>query len=154
MVVPYGAYACADGTVIFSIQNDREWRRFCAQVLEAPALAEDERFATNANRVRNRAELERLIEERFRMFTRADLLGLFDRVNIANGALNDVAGVVGHPQLAARSRWVEVASPVGMIPALLPPHNLRHAPARMSAVPALGEHTAEILEELGFRRNT
>jgi crotonobetainyl-CoA:carnitine CoA-transferase CaiB-like acyl-CoA transferase len=154
MVVPYGAYACADGTVIFSIQNDREWRRFCAQVLEAPALAEDERFATNANRVRNRAELERLIEERFRMFTRADLLGLFDRANIANGALNDVAGVVGHPQLAARSRWVEVASPVGMIPALLPPHNLRHAPARMSAVPALGEHTAEILEELGFRRNT
>jgi crotonobetainyl-CoA:carnitine CoA-transferase CaiB-like acyl-CoA transferase len=153
MVVPYGAYACADGTVIFSIQNDREWRRLCAQVLEAPALAEDERFATNANRVRNRAELEKLIEERFRMVTRADLQGRLDQADIASGALNDVAGVVRHPQLAARSRWVEVPSPVGMIPAFLPPHNLQHAPARMSAVPALGEHTAEILAELGLRRN-
>ena len=151
MVVPYGAYACADGTVIFSIQNDREWRRFCAQVLEAPALAEDARFATNANRVRNRAELETLIEERFRMFPRADLLDLLDRADIASGALNDVAAVVAHPQLAARSRWVEVSSPVGMIPAFLPPHNLQRAPARMSAVPALGEHTEEILAELGLR---
>lgn len=153
MVVPYGAYACADGMVIFSIQNDREWRRFCAQVLEAPALAEDERFATNANRLRNRAELEKLIEERFRIVTRADLQGRLDQADIASGALNDVAGVVRHPQLAARSRWVEVASPVGMIPAFLPPHNLQHAPAVMGAVPALGEHTEEILAELGLRTN-
>jgi crotonobetainyl-CoA:carnitine CoA-transferase CaiB-like acyl-CoA transferase len=153
MVVPYGAYACADGVVIFSIQNEREWRRFCEQVLEMSALADDERFATNANRVRNRAELERLIEDRFGKFSRDDLLRLLDQADIASGALNDVAGVAGHPQLAARRRWVDVTSPVGMIPALLPPHNLQHAPARMSAVPALGEHTDEILAELGLRRN-
>ena len=85
------------------------------------------------------------------MCPRADLLDLLDRADIASGALNDVAGVVGHPQLAARSRWVEVASPVGMIPAFLPPHNLQHAPAVMGPVPALGEHTEEILAELGLR---
>lgn len=152
MVVPYGAYACADGTVIFSIQNEREWRRFCVQVLGVPGLADDDRFATNANRVRNRVELENLIEERFRASTRSDLLALLDRADIASGALNDVAGIATHPQLEARHRWVEVSSPVGAIPAFVPPHNLQHAPAVMSAVPALGEHTEEILAELASRR--
>ena len=153
MVVPYGAYACADGAVIFSIQNEREWRRFCAQVLGRPSLADDDRFATNASRVRNRVELERLIEDRFHASTRSDLLALLDRADIASGALNDVAGIATHPQLAARHRWVEVSSPVGAIPAFLPPHNLQHAPAHMRGVPALGEHTQEILAELGLRRN-
>jgi crotonobetainyl-CoA:carnitine CoA-transferase CaiB-like acyl-CoA transferase len=153
MLVPYGIYPCADGAVIFSIQNEREWRRFCAQVLRMPSLAEDERFATNASRVRNRVELENLIEERFRTCTRSDALALLEEADIASGALNDVAAVVTHPQLQARHRWVEVASPVGMIPAFIPPHNLQHVPSRMGAVPALGEHTQEVLAELGLRRS-
>jgi itaconate CoA-transferase len=77
------------------------------------------------------------------------LLVLLDQASIANSQMNDVAGAVHHPQLEARRRWVDVDSPVGPIPALIPPHNLDHAPARMSAVPALGEHTEEILAELG-----
>jgi len=55
-----------------------------------------------------------------------------------------------HPQLAARSRWVEVASPVGAIPALLPPACARASEARMDAIPALGEHTEAVLRELGY----
>lgn len=148
MVVPYGAYACADGAVLLAVQNDREWRRLCGQVLDAPALADDARFATNERRVANRAELERVIEDRFRRYTRADVESWLTRADIPTGTMNDIPGVAAHPQLAARDKWVHVDSPGGPIPALIPPHNLLYAPPRMGAVPALGEHTKEILAEL------
>lgn len=150
MIVPYGAYACSGGSVNFAIQNQREWARFCDRVLEMPEMADDPRFAANADRLRNRAELESLIEKRFSTVNQAEVLARLDRANIANGAVNDVAAVAAHPQLTARDRWIEVESPVGSIPALLPPHNLLHAPPRMGAVPALGQHTQEILAELGL----
>jgi len=149
MVVPYGAYPCADGAVLLAVQNDREWRRLCSRVLDAPALSDDERFVTNERRVANRVELERIIEEKFRRYNRVDVEGWLARADIPTGTMNDVAGIAAHPQLAARGRWVNVDSPGGPIPALIPPHNLQYAPPRMGAVPALGEHTAEILAELG-----
>jgi crotonobetainyl-CoA:carnitine CoA-transferase CaiB-like acyl-CoA transferase len=148
MVVPYGAYACADGPVNFAIQNEREWRHFCERVLEMPTLAADPRFADNGRRLENRGELEALIEREFTRHTRVELLAKLEAAGIANGALNDVAAVARHPQLAARRRWAQVDSPVGPIAALVPPHNLQDAPPRMGAVPALGEHTQEILREL------
>ena len=150
MIVPYGAYTCADGAVMFAIQSDREWRRFCELVLDAPMLAEDGRFTTNANRVRHRGELERLIDDRFSARTRADVLALLDRASIASGSVNDVAAVVAHPQLAARGRWVDVATEAGVIPALVPPHNLEGVRRCMGAVPSLGQHTDEVLAELGL----
>ena len=151
MVAPYGAYACADGLVNFAVQNDREWRRFCEQVLCMPAIADDPRFLSNESRLHNRAALESLIGERFKQSARVELLGLFEAAGLATGAVNDVPAVAQHPQLAARQRWVDVDSPVGVIPALLPPHNLEHVEPRMGAVPALGQHTQEILTELGLR---
>jgi len=153
MIVPYGAYRCADGAVNFAIQNEREWRRLCEQVLDMPELADDERFRSNAARLKNREELESLIEERLGRCTRAEALRRLDQADIANGALNSVAEVAAHPQLAARGRWVTVDSPAGAIPALLPQHNLQHAPPALGAVPALGQHTREILAELGFEEN-
>jgi itaconate CoA-transferase len=151
MIVPYGAYPCADGEVIFAVQNDSEWRRFCVQVLAMPALADDERFVTNANRLQNRAELEVMIENKLSKHSQVEVLSWLNQADIATGAVNAVPAVAAHPQLAARGRWVNVASPVGTIPALLPPHNLQHVPPRMGAVPALGEHTNEILAELGVK---
>jgi itaconate CoA-transferase len=151
MVAPYGAYACADGLVNFAVQNDREWRRFCEQVLSMPAIADDRRFLNNESRLHNRAELESLIDEQLKSRTRVELLGLLEAAGLATGAVNDVPAVVQHPQLAARKRWVKVESPVGVIPALLPPHNLKHVAPCMGAVPALGQHTEEILSELGLR---
>jgi itaconate CoA-transferase len=148
MIVPYGVYACADGAVNFAIQNDREWRRFCAEVLEMLAIADDPRFVTNPDRLRNRQELETLIEDQFRRFSKVALLERLDRAEIANGAVNEIPEVASHAQLTARNRWTKVASPIGMIPALIPPHNLAQAPSRIGPVPALGEHTREILEEL------
>jgi itaconate CoA-transferase len=149
MIVPYGAYECADGAVIFAIQNEREWRRLCTQVLAMPDLADDDRFATNAARLQNRVELEGLIEERFAKHNRGDMLARLEQADIPTGAMNDVPAVAGHPQLASRGRWVAVDTPGGTIPALLPPHNLAHVAPRMGAVPGLGEHTREILDELG-----
>jgi crotonobetainyl-CoA:carnitine CoA-transferase CaiB-like acyl-CoA transferase len=150
MIVPYGAYACADGAVIFAIQNDREWRRFCADVLQAAEIADDARFATNELRLNNRVALESAIEQLFTAWTTAQIIERLDGAGIASAALNDVPAVADHPQLAARGRWVEVDSFAGPIQALLPPHNLAGASPRMGAVPALGEHTREVLAELGL----
>jgi itaconate CoA-transferase len=64
--------------------------------------------------------------------------------------LNDTAEAAAHPQLAARRRWTTTDSPAGTIAALLPPHNLQDAAPCMGRVPALGEHTQQILSELGL----
>jgi itaconate CoA-transferase len=149
MIVPYGAYRCMDGSVNFAIQNEREWSRFCNAVLHLPALVRDERFTTNAHRLRNRAELEVLIEQQFASLRVSEVIARLDGAEIANGAVNDVEAVANHAQLAERGRWVEVPSPNGMIPALLPPHNLMGVSPQMGAVPALGEHTQQVLAELG-----
>jgi itaconate CoA-transferase len=148
MVVPYGAYRCADGEVMLAVQTDREWRRLCSTVLDAPALADDPRFVSNELRVANRVPLEALMEAHFSRLSCANVIALLEAADIPTGAMNDVGAVAAHPQLAARNRWVSVGSPGGEFSALLPPHNLRGAPPRMGAVPALGQHTEEILAEL------
>jgi itaconate CoA-transferase len=148
MIVPYGAYACADGSVMLAIQTDREWRRLCSQVLENGALAEDERFVTNAKRVENRIALESLMERRFGGMKRDDLVAALEAADIPTASLNDVPSVVEHPQLAARNRWATAETPNGEIPALIPPYNLSTVTPAMGRVPALGEHTNEVLRML------
>ena len=148
MIVPYGAYRCADGDVMFAIQNEREWRRFCEIVMSRPSLAEDLLFAVNADRLTNRVQLEALIEREFGAHPVAVVTERLERAEIANAVVNDLAAVAVHPQLAARGRWTEVESFAGKIPALLPPHNLSGVVPRMDGVPALGEHTSAVLAEL------
>lgn len=148
LVVPYGAFDCADGAVIFAVQNEREWRRFCTTVLERPDLVEDERFATNAARLAHREALEGLIEARFGAERRAQVLARLEAADLATAAVHDVPAVAAHPQLLARQRWTTVASAGGPLPALLPPHNLAHAAPRLGPIPSLGEHSAEIRAEL------
>jgi crotonobetainyl-CoA:carnitine CoA-transferase CaiB-like acyl-CoA transferase len=148
MIVPYGAYTCADGSVNFAVQNDREWARFCQNVLQLPHLVNDERFLTNAQRLSNRIELETLIEQQFASLPLKEIIARLETAGIANGAVNDVPAVAIHAQLAARERWAVVASPAGMIAAMLPPHNLSTISPRMGAIPALGEHTQQVLAEL------
>ncbi len=148
MIAPYGAYPCADGAVLFGIQNEREWVRFCADVLGSKTAAE--RFPTNAARFENQAELNAIIEGVFSTLTRNEVIARLDRAGIANAAMNNTAEAAQHPQLAARHRWAQADSPAGPIRALIPPHNLQDSPPRMGRVPALGEHTREILAELGM----
>jgi itaconate CoA-transferase len=148
MIVPYGAYACADGSVMLAIQSDREWRRFCRDVLNDAALADDPRFVTNAQRVHNREELEAHIERQCGDRSRDEVLAALERADIPTASVNDVPTVAAHPQLAARHRWTNVETPNGDIPALIPPHNLAGVRPTMGRVPALGEHTDEVLRTL------
>lgn len=148
MVVPYGAYRCADGDVMLAVQTDREWRRLCSAVLGDAALADDARFVTNEKRVTNREELERSIQTCFAGFTRAEITRKLESADIPTAVVNDVAAVVSHPQLAARERWIDAESYAGAFRALAPPHNVLGAPSRRGRVPDVGEHTAEVRAEL------
>ncbi len=150
-IYPYGPFAAGDGgTVMLGLQNEREWKAFCEGVLGDAALASDARFHTNALRNQNRTELKALIHEVFAQLTTAEVEARLDQVQIANARMNDMAGVWAHPQLQARQRWQAVGSPAGDIPALLPPGRNNRYDYRMDPVPAVGEHTEAILQELGL----
>lgn len=149
-IVPYGAYKCGDGSVNFATQNQREWRRLCETVLQNVSIADDPRFVANADRLKNRDILEPLIERIFSTQKVADIVARLEEAEIANAVVNDIPAVAKHPQLAARGRWVEIDSSRGPLPALLPPHNIAGIEPCMGRVPDLGEHTEEILAELGL----
>ncbi|MFH8239303.1 CaiB/BaiF CoA transferase family protein [Streptomyces sp. NPDC018321] len=147
---PYGPFTAGDGKVVMmAIQNEREWHGFCAEFLGRPELAEDPRFATNADRNAHREELGELIAARFAELTGAEAVELLGAVPVANARVNTLAEVWDHPQLAARRRRHEVPTPAGPVPAFAPPGPTGAAP-RMEAVPALGEHTRAVLGELGL----
>lgn len=150
-IAPYGQYRAGDGkSIIFGLQNDREWADFCRAVLQRADLVHDPRFARNVSRVQNRAELDRIINECFASLSREQVLQRLDEGDIANAPLAEPEDVWAHPQFQARRRWREVATPKGPIQALLPPATLSGSEAAMGAVPALGQHTEAILQELGF----
>jgi itaconate CoA-transferase len=150
-IAPYGPYTAGDGKVVYlGLQNEREWARFCAEVLEQPSLASDPRFAANADRVAHRDQLDALITAAFAKHSAGDVLARLDAAQIANARMNTVQEFLDHPQLAARDRWRMVASPAGPIRALVPPFGLDESEPRMGPVPAVGEHTDAILGELGY----
>ena len=150
-IFPYGPFPAGDGrTVMLGLQNEREWLAFCQVVLQRPQLAGDERFASNPRRVANRAALRAIVVEAFSPLSAEQVLQRLEAAQIANARVNDMRDVGSHPQLAARNRWREVATPNGAGAALLPPGRTEAYGARMDAVPALGEHTGAILHELGW----
>lgn len=154
-IAPYGPFTAADGKAVYlGIQNEREWQRFCEQVLEQPRLAQDSRFNSNSQRVHNRTELEQIIHRVFQKLDSQTMMQRLENAQIACGRLNSVEEFLQHPQLAARERWREIDSPAGPLRALLPPLNMENFEPSMEAVPALGQHTDLILKELGFDANT
>jgi crotonobetainyl-CoA:carnitine CoA-transferase CaiB-like acyl-CoA transferase len=150
-VAPYGPHRTGDGgSVIFGLQNSREWARFCEGVLARPDLTLDPRFSDNPRRVANRAELTALIEARFATMTLAEAEDLLDGAGIANAPINVMADVWAHPQLAGRDRWRTVMTPGGPIAALRPPATLSGVDPAMGDVPGVGAHTEAILAGLGY----
>lgn len=153
-IVPYGPFHTGDGgTVFLSIQNDREFARFCEVVLGNPGLARDSRFATGPARYANRDATHAEIERVFSTLSAEQVIARLETAEIANARLNDMAEFWAHPQLAARARWTRIGSPAGEIDALRPPFNLSDFEPRMDAVPALGEHSRAILAELGYTQD-
>jgi itaconate CoA-transferase len=150
-IYPYGPFPAGDAkTVMLGLQNEREWAAFCSQVLLAPELATDLRFNSNSKRTAARQELREIIVAAFSKLTSEEVIGRLDAAQIANARMNDMADVWTHPQLQERNRWVTVDSPAGQIPALLPPGISKASDVRLDAVPALGQHTEALLNELGF----
>jgi itaconate CoA-transferase len=150
-IAPYELFVSQDGVEIYlAIQNAREWARFCEQVLGRPELTHDPHFATNALRVEHRAALHAIIENLFAELPASDVLDRLDRAEIASARRNSVAGFVAHPQLAERDCWRTIDSTAGPLRALRPPVRMDRVDPAMGAVPALGQHTRQILEELGF----
>ncbi|WP_312843589.1 CaiB/BaiF CoA transferase family protein [Diaphorobacter nitroreducens] len=150
-IYPYGPFVAGDGkTVMLGLQNEREWKAFCDAVLQRPEVATDARFDSNGQRNAHRDALQALILQEFSTLSAAQVVERLDQAGIANARVNDMADLWAHPQLAARQRWSEVDSPVGRIPALLPPGVNSAFDYRMDAVPAVGQHNAAILAELGW----
>jgi len=150
-IAPYGPFTAGDGdTVLLAVQNQREWRKLCDDVLETPGLSEDSRFATNPDRVAHRGDLEAIIHGAIASMTADELADRLEAAGVANARMNDVEDLWSHPVLAGRDRWREVDTPGGTIDALLPPATLAGVEARLGAVPALGAHSEAVLRELGY----
>ena len=150
-IVPYQVFEVADGHLILAVGNDGQFERFCA-VAGCPELAQDERFARNASRVRHREMLVPLLAERLRQRPRAEWLAALDAAKVPCGPINDLADVFADPQVLERGMRTTVPHPhrdalelVGSPMKLsLTPVTLRRAP------PLLGQHTEEVLAELGL----
>ena len=132
---------------MLGLQNEREWKQFCELALQDAALAVDPRFDSNARRNEHREALKAIILETFAKLSTEQVLARLDQAQIANARMNDMAGVWAHPQLKARARWQTVGSPAGEIPALLPPGRSNAFDYRMDPIPAVGQHTDEVLAD-------
>ena len=154
-IAPYGPVEAGDHKIVYlGLQNEREWKKFCEVVLEAPEIAVDPRFDSNAHRVQNRPQLEEIMRSVFKPLTAEQVIARLESAQIANARMNTVQEFVAHPQLKARKRWTEVDSPAGKLRALLPPVTMENVDVVMNAIPALGQHTDTILGELGFDART
>lgn len=144
MIQPYGAYATRNGPpIMIAIQNEREYLRFCNEVLEIPELIEDARFRDNPSRCRNATELKAIIDEVFLGMDREALIARLRESKIAFGEVNDVESLSTHPAL----KRVEVETPSGPVSMVAPPATLDARAPRLRPVPALGEHSEAIRAE-------
>lgn len=148
-IAPYGAYADRSGReVLFSIQNEREWAQFCAEVLLLPDLASDPRFHDNSARVANRPALNAIVEGAFGRLDRDEIVARLEKARIAYGRVSTLQDLAAHPQ----NRYVQVETPTGPVRMLAPGTVVDGMTTELGPVPALGAHTAEILDEFGEAR--
>lgn len=142
-IAPYGVFDCRDGKLLISIQNEREWRRLCADVLGDAGLADHAAYRDNPARVSNRATLDAHIQAIFAAFDMADLAARLLAAQIAFGRLNDVAALAEHPQL----RRVEVETPAGPVTMIAPAARIIGREPSFGPVPRLGQHSESIRKE-------
>lgn len=145
-IAPYGAYDCADSkAVLFSIQSEREFVQFAAEVLGRPDLPQDPRFCDNTARVAHRGELDVIINAVFTTLTREQAAERLENAKIAYGRVSTLEDLANHPQ----NRHVEVETPTGPVRMLAPGALVDNTPPEFGPVPALGQHTDAALAEFG-----
>ncbi len=150
-IYPYGPFPSGDGKKVFlGIQNEREWERFCQEVLKKPELAKDPLFESNSNRFQNQHILQPIIEEIFSTLSAEVIIDRLENAQIANARMNTITEFYQHPQLKARDRWRTVNTPVGPVNALIPPVTMEGFDPVMNPIPSVGEHNEKILSELGY----
>ena len=150
-IVPYQAFETADGEIAIAIGSERQWPRFC-RALGLPALADEPRFSTNGDRVRNRDELIPTLRDRLLERTSEAWLAALDAADIPAGPINDITEAFASPWAAARPMTVEIDHPAfGAIRQVTSPFELSATPAQIrTPPPLLGEQSDEILGELGY----
>ena len=143
-IAPYGAYAARDGKlVVIAIQNQREWRRLCDEVLRLDDLADHPDFRENVARVENRPALDSRIDAVFGGLDRDEIVRRLLDAKIAHGAVNNVADFAAHPQL----QKVEVETPEGMVVMIAPAARVNGEDAALGTIPALDANGAAIRAE-------
>jgi formyl-CoA transferase len=151
LIAPYEAIRCADGFITLAAANQRLFERLCA-VLGHDEWIRDPDYASNTERVRNRAALAHLIESQTIARPRAEWIALFERHEIPCGPINDYEQVFADPHVRAREMVVETDHPtLGHIRTLGSPIKMSRTPVIVGRpAPLLGEHTAEVLREVGY----
>lgn len=147
-IAPYGVFSCADGEILLSIQNEREWASFCAEVMDDGAMARDSRFATMPARVENRAVLDGRIADHFATFATAGIAARLKQAGVAFGMLNTVDGLISHPQL----RTLTYDTPAGPVAVIAPPVITDAAMPPARPVPKPGQHGAALRREFSLGR--
>ncbi len=143
-IAPYGAFGTGDGkTVVISIQNEREWRTLCAEVLDAADMAIDPRFTSNALRTANRTALDGAVAAIFATMTHADAVARLTAARVAFASVNEVADLSAHGQL----RRVTADSPTGPVAVPAPAIRWDGEAAASGPVPAIDSHGAAIRAE-------
>jgi len=150
-IVPYGPYLASDGAYVsLAVATPRDWEIFCRSVIQRPDLLDDARFKSAPDRRRNRAVLEELVEKIFLERPQEEWLRRLRASELPHGKLNGIGEVLAHPQAIARKMIREMESPVGPVPVMGSPLRLSDSPARFDPIPALGQDTEPILQELGY----
>lgn len=140
-LAPYAVFDCADGWIILATGNDAQYRRLCT-LLRLPGMAAAPEFATNADRIANRAAMTEALADATRHWSKADLLAACEAEGVPAGPINDLAEVFADPQIIHRGLKITVQG----VPGVRSPFTFSDATLALDRpAPKLGEHQAEVL---------
>jgi len=154
-IAPYQAFETSDGYVVVATASENLWPKFC-RGLDREDLIDDERFAVNADRVENRSELDRILDEEFAQYSTAEAVARMEEAGVPASRVRDMEDVFENPQVQARGMHQEVDHPtIGTVEMAGSPMHFSQTPTAIDRhPPLLGEHTEEVLREFGYDYGT